>query len=69
MESNIEHWVSSKDIVEHLGVNKDTLQRWIKNETIPCHRVGRLWRFRISEVDEWVKNGGAATADKSMEDK
>ena len=56
----IERWVSSKEAAEHLGVNKDTLQRWINNQAIPCHRVGRLWKFRLSEIDNWVENGGAA---------
>ena len=61
----IERWVSSKETAEHLGVNKDTLQRWINNKTIPCHRVGRLWKFRLSEIDNWVQSGGAANADKN----
>ena len=58
-----ERWVSSREIAEHLGVNKDTLQRWINNQTIPCHRVGRLWKFRISEVDRWIETGQSANAD------
>lgn len=62
MEQN-ERWVSSKEIAEHLGINKDTLQRWINKNCIPCHRVGRLWKFRISEVDAWVESGKAAKAD------
>jgi len=24
---------------------------------MPAHRLGKLWKFKISEVDEWVKNG------------
>ena len=56
----IERWVSSKEAAEHLGVNKDTLQRWINNKSIPCHRVGRLWKFKVSEVDAWVKAGNVA---------
>ncbi len=64
----IEHWVSSKEIAEHLGINKDTLQRWINNKAIPCHRVGRLWKFKISEVDAWVEDGKAAQADKDDEE-
>lgn len=47
MDNKVEHWVSSKEIAEHLGINKDTLHRWIKNKSIPCHRVGRLWKFKI----------------------
>lgn len=58
-----EKWVSSKEISEHLGVNKDTLQRWIKNQVIPCHRVGRLWKFRVSEVDQWIESGQSANAE------
>jgi excisionase family DNA binding protein len=55
-----ERWVSVNDIAAHLGVNKDTIHKWIRNHSIPAHRVGRLWKFKISEVDEWVIKGGAA---------
>ena len=65
MDNKVEHWVSSKEIAEHLGINKDTLHRWIKNKSIPCQRVGRLWKFKISEIDDWIKNGGGANADKN----
>jgi excisionase family DNA binding protein len=65
MGNKVEHWVSSKEIAEHLGITKDTLHRWIKNKGIPCHRVGRLWKFKISEIDEWIKNGGGANVDKN----
>ena len=65
MDNKVEHWVSSKEIAEHLGINKDTLHRWIKNKSIPCHRVGMLCKFKISEIDEWIKNGGGANADKN----
>ena len=64
----IEKWISSKEVAEHLGINKDTLQRWINNKSIPCHRVGRLWKFRISEIDNWVQSGGAASVDENEEE-
>lgn len=61
MSDNVaERWVSTKEIAQHLGVNKDTIHKWIRNQCIPCHRVGKLWKFKISEIDEWVKNGGAS---------
>lgn len=65
---NIERWVSSKEIAEHLGINKDTLQKWINNNTIPCHRVGRLWKFKVSEIDAWIESGKAAQTDKTEEE-
>ena len=27
---------------------------------IPAHKIGRLWKFKFSEVDEWVKSGKSA---------
>ncbi|GAA4405445.1 hypothetical protein GCM10023147_48610 [Tsukamurella soli] len=29
---------------------------------MPAHKIGRLWKFQISEVDEWVRGGGASSA-------
>ncbi|NMM63084.1 helix-turn-helix domain-containing protein [Clostridium sp. P21] len=54
-----ERWLSLEEIAEHLGISKDTVYRWINNKKMPAHKMGRLWKFKISEVDEWVKNGGA----------
>ncbi len=38
------------------GVAKDTVYRWVDTQGLPAHRVGRLFRFRLSQVDEWVEN-------------
>ena len=29
---------------------------------MPAHKVGRLWKFQASEVDEWVRSGSAAAS-------
>lgn len=57
--SKPEPWVGTKEICEHLGVKIETVRKWIKAEKIPCHRVGKLWKFKISEVDAWVMSGQA----------
>lgn len=56
---NIERWLNTKEIAEHLGVTVETVRKWIKAEKIPCHRVGKLWKFKASEVDAWVTSGQA----------
>lgn len=56
-----EPWVSLEDVAAYLGVNKDTIRNWIKKSDIPAHKVGRQWKFKLSEVDEWVKSGKSAT--------
>ena len=58
-----ERWVGVEDVTVHLGVNKDSVYRWIEKMGLPAHRLGRLFRFKFSEVDEWVKLSGAAELD------
>jgi excisionase family DNA binding protein len=55
-----EPWVSVDEVALHLGVAKDSVYRWIESKGLPAHRIGRLWKFKLSEVDEWVRVGGAA---------
>ena len=54
-----ERWLSVDEIAAHLGVNPDTIYKWITRKSMPAHKVGRLWKFLASEVDEWVKTGVA----------
>jgi len=55
-----ERWLSVREIAAHLGVNRDTIYKWIERKKMPAHKVGRLWKFLGSEVDQWVKQGKAA---------
>ena len=55
-----QRWYSVEDIGQYLGVSKDTIYAWIANKRMPAHKVGRLWKFKTEEVDEWVRAGGAA---------
>lgn len=54
-----EAWVSIDAIVRHVDVSKDTVYRWIEHRGMPAHKVGRQWKFKISEVDDWVRTGKA----------
>jgi excisionase family DNA binding protein len=54
-----ERWLSVDEIAAHLGVNPDTIYKWITRKGMPAHKVGKLWKFMASEVDEWVRTGKA----------
>lgn len=56
-----DRWLSVEEIAEHLGVSKDTVYTWVSSKRMPGHRVGRFWKFKKEEVDEWVRAGGAAS--------
>ena len=52
-----EAWVDAEQVAAHLGVQKHSIYRWIDEKGFPANRVGRLLRFKLSEVDEWVRQG------------
>lgn len=59
-DQNIEKWSSMDTIIDYLGVSRETVLHWINNRNMPAHKAGRLWKFKISEVDTWIRSGGAA---------
>lgn len=59
-----ERLYSVEEIANHIGVSKDTIRAWVKKETIPFYKVGRQYKFKLSEIDAWVESGKSADADK-----
>ena len=58
-----DRWLSVEEIATYLGIKPDTVYRWINDKKMPAHRMGRLWKFRREEVDDWVKSGAAGERD------
>lgn len=51
-------WISIEELSEYLGIGAVTIRFWIRSgKDIPAVRIGRQWRFRISDIDEWIKSG------------
>jgi excisionase family DNA binding protein len=55
-----ERWLSVEEIAGHLGISKEAVYPMAGEEKIHSTSVGKLWKFRASEVDAWVIKGGAA---------
>jgi excisionase family DNA binding protein len=60
-----ELWVSVEDAAKHLGVARDSVYHWFDGRGLPAHKIGLLWRFKLSEVDERAraKSADAQEAD------
>ena len=55
-------WVGIEEAADYLGVNKDSIRNWIKkaDSGITAHKIGKQWKFKKAELDEWVKSGKSA---------
>ena len=54
-------WLSMKEVCDYLHISRDTVVNWIKKEGMPAHQKGRLWRFDVNEIDEWMKTNGESS--------
>lgn len=57
---NTERWIGVEETAEYLGVKPSTIREWIKKTDIPANKIGKQWKFKKSELDEWVKSGKSA---------
>jgi len=64
-----DRWLSVDEIGEYLGVKRDTVYKWISDKGMPAHKIGRLWKFKKNEVDEWVRTGRADSSSESNKNK
>src|SRR5512147_1190913 len=48
--------LSVKDVAGLLKISEKTIYRMIRNETIPCFRVGGQWRFDRREIVSWMED-------------
>ena len=54
-------WIGIEEAAEYLGIKPITVRDWITKDTgIPAHKIGKKWKFKLSELDAWVKSGKSA---------
>ena len=60
--TNQDNYINLDEAAEYLGVKQATLRSQIRNPSneLPAHKVGRMWKFKRSEIDEWVNSGKSA---------
>jgi len=51
-----DHFLTTEEVLEYLQVNLRTVYRLIKAGKIPAVRVGRQWRFRKRDIDNWLNS-------------
>jgi excisionase family DNA binding protein len=54
-EFSFEPLLDSDQAAELLRIHPKTLQRMARNHQIHGIQVGRLWRFRASDLEIWLK--------------
>ena len=59
MTQETESFIDVDDLAEFLKIKKRTTYHFVTTQDVPHYRVGRLLRFKLSEVEEWMNKNKA----------
>jgi len=51
-----ESLIDSEEAARFLNINPKTLQKMARNGEVPAYRIGKLWKFRIPDLDDWLRS-------------
>ena len=54
MTQENESFIDVDELAEYLKLKKRSTYHFIATQGIPHYRVGRLIRFKLSEIEEWM---------------
>ena len=54
----METYLSIEGAAKYLGIAEKTVRKWVLNREIPYHKIMKVIRFRVSEIEEWINSGG-----------
>ena len=63
MENNLYHYLTLKEVALYLRVTEKTVHRLLDRNAIPATKLGKLWRFRKDDIDEWLQGNSKTEVD------
>ena len=66
----MEIYLTIEELAKYFKLTEQTIRRWVRNREIPFHKIKKVIRFRVSEIERWIDEGGmdsAAEDGKSVE--
>lgn len=50
-------WYNVEEVAEYLSITEDTARQWTRNGKLPAYKAGKRYKYKLSEIDEWVRSG------------
>jgi len=44
-----------KQVAQYLQLKESTIYSWAQDNKIPAIKIGRTWRFRRADLDQWLE--------------
>lgn len=66
MTDTLQKLVQFKDVAEHFDVSVQTVRTWVRENKIPFQKIGKVYRFKISDIENALSNKHLEDDDKEM---
>lgn len=63
-----EAFVPIEGVAKHFAVSVSTVRQWIRQDLIPALKIGGVYRFKLSEVEEAMRKLSGGTVVKENAD-
>jgi len=50
----VEIYLNIEGLAKYLGIAEKTIRKWVLNREIPYHKIKKVIRFRLSEIEKWI---------------
>jgi excisionase family DNA binding protein len=61
----METYLTISELAEYIKLSEQTVRRYVLNREIPYHKIRKVIRFRVSEIEKWIDGRGLAGAVKA----
>ena len=61
-----DRWMTVKEVAEYLQFSTDQIYRLAQLGKIPASKVGKRWRFKKENIDEWMEQQRVKTTESSL---
>jgi excisionase family DNA binding protein len=54
----LETYLTIEGLADYLKLAEQTIRRWVLKREVPYHKIKKVIRFRLSEIERWIEGGG-----------
>lgn len=58
-DRDLQAFLTTEEVLGYLKTTPRTIYRLIRSGELPAVRIGRQWRFRRADLDQWVARQAA----------
>jgi len=64
----METYLTIEELADYLKLAEQTIRRWVLNRDIPYRKIRKVIRFRLSEIEKWINNGGFNLSEETFDE-